>query len=243
MQLRLALLALPLIACSTDTNDVTIDLAPQVISSLDGSLGVHAEVLADRDPTSGKTVAISVDYKDRNGNAHTIAPVTGKTDQTGALDVTLTGLTWDGTGTVTAQVLSGGDGSAPKMVHGQPLETSATFAVLDRTPPTIAIQPPANNQIHRATDTTIQVHVQDEIGVSQVYFEASGNALTNGGGGNGTRARSTVVASGTTDAMVSFDIVTSDTATVGSTITLYALASDLSGNQAAAAQVTLTVVQ
>lgn len=239
MQSRLGLALLFVTGCTAGTNDVVVNLAPEVISSIDGTLAVHAIVLADRTPAAGENVEISVDYKDRNGTPHAITAVDGVTDESGAVDATLTGLTWDGIGTVKATVLTGAAGSAPMMIGGKPLEAEATFAVLDRTPPVVSIIAPTGNQVHRAADNTIVVHVTDEIGVSQVYFETSGN----GGNGNGTRERSTVVASGSSDAKVSFDLQVPDTAVLGSTITLYALAADLSNNEAAAAPVVVTVVQ
>ena len=106
--------------------------------------------------------------------------------------------------------------------------------MLDRTPPTVSITPPPSDTIRIGNDVTVEVHVTDEIGVSQVFFETSGDGFN--------RDRGTVVASGSTDATVSFDFQVRDSAAVGSTITLYALAADLSGNQAAAEPVTLTVV-
>lgn len=213
------LLWLPLVACTAETDGVVIQLAPDVISSIDGTLGVHATVLAAREPVAGEPVDITVEYTDRNGMARAIAPVSGVTDDNGFFDATLTGLTWDGIGTVTATVPGGPTGSA-------------TFAVLDRTPPHVTIIPPANNQVTINQDTTIKVHVTDEIGVSQVWFEWNGQFA---------RERSSVVASGSTDAMVGFDFAVPDTATVGSMLTLYALAGDLSGNQAAAQPITVTV--
>jgi hypothetical protein len=208
-----------LVACTPGTNDVQITLAPDVISSLDGSLSVHAIVLGDREPIPDASVDITVDYKDRNGVAHDIAPVAGKSDQKGAVDKTLTGLTWDGTGTVTVTVTG-------TMIAG-----TATFAVLDRTPPVVTIMPPPNNQVHRGQNTTIRVHVTDEIGVSQVLFDSNDA---------GNRGRSTI-ASGATDTTVGFDFQTPDAA-VGTTIMLYALAADLSGNQGAATPISVMVV-
>lgn len=217
-QLRLLLL-LPLVGCATDPDGVVIQLAPDVVSSIDGTLGVHALVLAEREPVAGEALDITVEYTDRNGTAHDIAPVSGTTNDGGALDATLTGLMWDGTGTVTVAVPGGP-------------EATATFAVLDRTPPQVTINPPGSNQVRVGQDVTIQVHVTDEIGVSQVWFEWNGQFA---------RDRSSVVASGSTDATVGFDVAVPDNATVGSMLTLYALAGDLSGNQAAAEPITVTV--
>jgi hypothetical protein len=229
MKLSLACLAIlaPLGACAT-TNDVAIELAPDLISSIDGRLAVHVLALSDRDPVADDKIDVTVDYTDRNGTAHAIDPLTGKMDANGAFEGTFEGLKWDGTGTVTATV-HGGDGE----VAG-----TATFAVLDRTPPVITITPPSVFRINQ--DTTVTVHITDEIGISQVYFEAAFSG--NGGNGNGNRQRSTVVSSGLLDANLSFDLRAQDTQ-VGATVTLYALGSDLSGNQAAAKPVSIVVSQ
>lgn len=222
MQPRLSILTL-LAACTADTNAVSVELAPDVISSIDGTLGVHALVLADRSPVEGETVDVTVEYTDRNGMAHAIAPAAGTTDVKGRFDATLTGLTWDGIGTVTVTVPGGGSGTA-------------TFAVLDRTPPKVTITPPAATQVRPGNDVTVEIHITDEIGVSQVYFEWAGPQ-----GGFG-RDRASVVASGSTDATVRFDFGIPDGVPTGTTLTLYALAADLSGNEAAAQPVNVTVV-
>jgi hypothetical protein len=205
----------PVLACTPPPDDVLVQLAPEVISSIDGTLGVHAVVLGERTPMPSEQVQVSVTYTDRNGAAHMIAPIDGTTDKQGAFDATISGLTWDGTGTISVSV------PAVAMLSG-----SATFAVLDRTPPKVTITPPAAVLV-AGTDATIQVHVTDEIGVSQVFFETS--VLNQ----QGNRQRSSVVSSGATDATVSFDIAVPDTA-AGTTLTLYALAADLSGNEGAA---------
>jgi hypothetical protein len=219
MMLRFTLAASLLVACTPETNDVSVRLAPEVISSLDGTLTVQALVLADREPAEAESVDVTVAYTDRNGTTHDITPATGTTDPKGMFEATLTGLDWDGVGVVTATVAGGG-----------PTGT-ATFAVLDRTPPKVTIAPPAANTIKAGQDTTITVHITDEIGVSSVFFEWN----TQFG-----RDRSSIVASGSTDATLKFDFQVPDQ--VGSMITLYALGEDLSGNQAAAEPVTVTVV-
>lgn len=214
-------IALLLVSCA-DTNDLEIELAPDVVSSLDGTLEVRAAAFADDEPAEGSKISIAVEYVDRNGASHAIDPVDGTTMADGTFTAMISGLTWDGTGTVTATL-------------GQ-LTAATTFAVLDRTPPKVSIaSPTASMHVVRGADVTIEVHVTDEIGVSQVFFETQGQNNFN------NRQRSTVVASGTTDANVPFDFTVSDNATVGSTITIYALAADLSGNQAAAQPITLTV--
>lgn len=220
--LRLSLLASLLTACGADTNAISIELAPAIVSSLDGTLSVSTTAFADREVAEGELVDLTVEYTDRNGVAHAIAPAQGTTDASGAFDAILEGLTFDGTGTVTATIAA---------VDAQ---ASATFAVLDRTPPTVTITPPTS--VTRGNDIRVDIHVTDEIGVSQVFFETDVN-------GNGNRDRGTVVASGSADTTVTFDFQVNDGVAIGSTITLYALAADLSGNQAAADPVTVTVTQ
>ena len=215
----------PLTAC-TSPNDIIVDLAPNVVSSIDGSLSVRAIAVADSDPTSGETITLTVDYTDRNGAAHVVDAIKGKTDAAGVLEATFTGLSWDGAGTVTATL-----GSNAKVTG------TATFSVLDRTPPTVTIMPPANNQVRAQQDTTIAIHVKDEIGISQVSFQT--DFSNNGGGNNNNNNRGRLVASGTTDTTINFTLTAGQQT---GTVTLYALAADLSGNQAAAAPIVVTVV-
>ena len=222
----LLILIVPLTAC-TDTNDIAVELAPEVISSIDGTLTARAIALADRDPSDKQSITLTVDYKDRNGTPHDVAPITGTTDEKGMLEATFTGLIWDGSGTLTATL-----DSNPKVI------TTASFAVLDRSPPKVTIMPPANNQVRINVDTTIAVHVTDEIGVSQVSFETS----FSNNGGNNNRGRSSIVTSGLTDTTINFDF-SAQNSQVGATVMVYALAGDLSGNQAAATPIMLTVVQ
>lgn len=203
-------------ACATDPNEVLVALAPDIVSSLNGTLAVRTTVLADREPASSEAVQITVDYKDRGGVAHVIAPVSGETDSKGVFEATLTGFTWDGNGTVT--------------VAGAGIEGSASFAVLDRTPPKVTITPPAATQVRRGTDITIKVHVTDEIGVSQVFFGSSDQS----------RDRS-LIASGAGDVTLDFDFQVPDFAP-GAIVTLFALGEDLSGNQGAAQPIMVTVV-
>ncbi len=221
--LRVPLVASLLTACGAEPTAISIELAPDIISSLDGTLSVATTTFADRDVVEGETVDVTVEYTDRNGVTHDIAPAQGTTDASGAFDATLEGFTFDGTGTVTATIA------------GLDVQSSATFAVLDRTPPTVTITPPTS--VTRGNDIRVEVHVTDEIGVSQVFFETDLN-----GNGNG-RDRGTVIASGSTEATVTFEFQVNDGVAIGSMITLYALAADLSGNQAAADPVTVTVTQ
>ena len=207
---------MPSAACVGDPSEIVVSLAPDVVSSLSGELTVRAVVLADRTPIDGEPLEISVDYADRGGVAHAMAPVSGATDGTGAFEATLAGLTWDGRGTV--------------LVTGAGIEGTASFAVLDRTPPAVVITPPAAATVRRGQDLTIEVQVTDEIGVSQVWF------------GSSIRARDrSLIASGAGDVTLTFDYTVPDVA-AGTTVELFALAEDLSGNQGAAAPITITVV-
>lgn len=226
--MRLALaLSIPLsfvslAACGNDPNNVLVTLAPDVVSSLDGVASVRAVVMSDAEPLPETAVTVTVAYTDRGGAAHEIAPLTGVTDERGAFAGDITGLTWDGTGLVTVSV----DG-APTIAGEAP------FAVIDRTPPQVSITAPTlTRHVVQGQDFRVPVHVQDEIGVSEIWLEAAGEL---------DRLRSTVVASGSADATVEFELSVPDGAAPGGTITLYALAGDLSGNQAAAEPIMLTV--
>lgn len=225
-------LTTPLFACSSPQADgVLVSLAPEVISSNDGTLHVHSLIVDGRVPVGKQSLHVTASYVDRNGDMHAVDEVTGDTDPSGAFDTVLEGLTWEGTGIVTVEALD--KGGNPLMVDGDPVQGTATFSVLDRTPPTVTILPPTSD-LHIGPGLPLQVAVQveDEIGVSEVYLEASGEL---------NRLRSTVVASGATQATVTFDFDIPDNARSGPTITLHAMAGDLSGNLAAAEPVTLTV--
>lgn len=219
MPLRFSLACVSLMACSPELTDVSVRLAPEVVSSLDGTLSVQTLVLAGREPAEAERVDLSVDYVDRNGTAHAVVAESGTTDARGLFTTTLAGLTWDGAGTITATVAGGG-----------PTGT-ARFSVLDRTPPAVTIVAPAAADVRAGRDIVVDVHITDEIGVSQVNFEWS----TPFG-----RSRSSIVASGATDATISFDFQVTDQ--VGETVTLFALGEDLSGNRAAAQPVNVVVV-
>lgn len=210
-----------LLACTPEPDGILVELSPEVISSIDGSLHVRGLVIEERTPIDGEPVTITVAYTDRNGEAHEIAGAEVTSDARGAFDAVLEGFAWEGTGTVTA-ALAGADVSA-----------EATFAVLDRTPPVVAILPPTTDlHVGQGLPLDVEVRVTDEIGASQVTIEAAGEL---------ERVRTSVVASGSTDATLTFRFDIPDNALPGPTITLYALATDLSGNQAAATPITLIV--
>lgn len=222
--MRFFLLCLPLAAC-TSPNDIQITLQPEVISSLSGELNVHAVVYDDNDPVGNdKAIDLAVEYTDRNGVAHSIAPISGKTNGRGEIDATFTGLSWDGTGKVTASV---------DKITGE-----AAFSVLDRSPPVVTIEPPTGSTVHVASNTAVTVHVTDEIGLSSVTLQASTDV---GNGGNGRQR--TAIFSGATDEMVQFDFGQFQNAQVGQTVTLYAMAADLSGNLGVATPIMVTVAQ
>ncbi len=214
---RLALILLA--GCAGNPNTVDISLAPSLISSLDGTTTVTALVAADTTPLAGEHVSLTVDYTDRNGTAHMIAPVDGKTDARGAFTQKIEGLTWDGYGTVT-------------VAYSDKVSASTTFTVLDRTPPKVTILPPTtNNHVGPGLPLDVQVQVSDEIGVSNVTLDSTL-------GIQGTR--STVIASGSAMSTLTFRLQIPQNPQV-TTFDLHALASDLSGNIAVADAVTLTI--
>jgi len=214
-------LAVGLAACASP-DGVLVELSPAVVSSLDGTTTVRALVVADSTPLGDQPVTVTVAYTDRNGVAHDIAPIDGRTDAAGRLEAPLAGLDWDGTGTVTVTATEG-DGVAGE----------ATFLVLDRTPPRVEILPPTTDlRVGPGLPLDVLVRVRDEIGVSRVVLEAAGSL---------DRQRSTVTASGAGDTTMTFRFDVPANAAGGPTLTLYALAEDLSGNRGAASAVVLTV--
>jgi hypothetical protein len=212
---------LALAACAGDPTAIQIELSPSVISSLDGSTTVSAIISDDSmTPLADVVARITVDYVDRNGTVHDIAPIDVRTDDRGVIHARLEGLLWDGTGTVTVETTA-------------QVADSATFSVLDRTPPKIEILPPTvDGLVGPGLPLDVQIHVTDEIGVSQVTLDGNDTIF-------GTRT--TVVASGSLDSTLTFRTNVPADASPGPTIRLNALATDLSGNIAAAAVVTLTV--
>jgi sugar lactone lactonase YvrE len=208
-----------IVGCAGDPDNVQVDLAPALISSLDGVTTVNAIVLAGSTPLEDEAVRITIDYKDRNGTDHPIAPIDAKTDSRGVVSQPLTGLTWDGIGTVT-------------VTTGNMIVGTATFTVLDRTPPTVEILPPTTDmKVGPGLPIDVQVKVTDEIGISSVVLDATGGAQT---------TRQTLVASGTQMATLTFRVTVPQNPQ-GNTIELHALASDLSGNFGVAPAMTLTI--
>ncbi len=213
---------LTLVGCQPEPDEVLVELSPDVISSLDGRTEVTALVAGERTPLAQESVTVTVSYTDRSGTAHDISPIDGTTDDRGAFHAVVEGLAWDGTGTVEVEV------------PGTSALGVATFSVIDRTPPTVAIVPPtADLRVGPGLPMQVDVQVTDEIGVSEVVLEAVGEV---------ERRRSTVVVSGSPDATATFRFNIPTDAAAGPTITLHAIAADLSGNYAAADEpVVLTV--
>jgi hypothetical protein len=208
-------------ACAGAPNTIEVSLAPSLISSLDGRTTVTALVADNTTPLADTSVQVAIEYTDRTGTPHAIDPIDGTTNQRGVFTATIEGLAWDGTGLIT--------------VNAGTQSGEAAFAVLDRTPPKVTILPPTtDNRVGPGLPIDIRVHVTDEIGVGQVILDATG-----GFGGNG--GRSSTLVSGTQDGTVTFRLDVPGGAQPGPTLVLYALATDLSGNSAAAIPVTLTV--
>lgn len=211
---------------------VRLTLAPDLISSQDGTTHITATVLQAGAPLVGFDVALTIDYVDRNSVIRPIAGTTQKTGKTGSFEFIATGLKWQGAGTVHAAVLDGA-GQPLRGPGGAPIVADASFSVLDLTPPVVTILPPTSDlKIGPGLPLEIQVSASDEIGVSQIVVQLAGEAT-----GQGTQ----LIASGTTSGLGTFEFSVPDTALSGPNITVYAMASDLSGNLTAAAPVILTV--
>ncbi len=212
-------LLVALAACAGPPSAVRVELAPSVISSIDGTTTVTALVSDGLTPLADEPVHVTITYRDRAGVAHDVAPIDGTTDARGVFAPVVTGLTWDGDGEV--------------MVDATGAMGMATFAVLDRTPAAVEILPPTTDlRVGPGLPLQVQIHATDATGISQIFFESSGDT-----GGR----RATVVASGATDATATFRINIPTDATPGPSITLYGMAEDLASNRAAAAPVVLTV--
>lgn len=213
---------------------VQVELAPDVVSSLDGTLSVHARVVDAATALRERPVRLTIEYVDRNGIARAVAGSSAAlvmTDRTGVADHVFSGLIWEGSGTVRAEVLD--DQGQPFIGReGTAVTGEATFSVVDQTPPEVTILSVFENKVGPNLPVDIQVQAQDEIGISQVFFEVAGEA---------TDSNSSLVASGTTNGTVTFSFDVPGGAVPGPTIVVYAMAADLSGNLSAATPVTLTV--
>lgn len=209
---HLALVALAT-SCAGDPTAVEVELSPSVISSLDGTTAITALIRDLDQPLADLVARATVSYVDRNGVPHEIEPVDGTSDDRGIFHADLSGLSFDGNGVVTVETTGGVSGSA-------------SFTVLDRTPPKVVIDPPSAGAVGPGLPLDVRIHATDEIGISQIIF--SDDRL----GG-----RTTIVASGQPDVIQTFRTQVPDQPT----LELYALATDLSGNIAVAPTVTLTV--
>lgn len=211
---------------------VRITLSPDVVSSQDGTMRITATALEANTPLRDFTMKIAIDYTDRNGVPRLVAGTSGLTTRSGSLEFVAQGLSWEGAGTVTAQAFDR-KGTPILDRDGAPVESTATFSVLDLSPPTVTIDPPTLDlKVGPSLPFDVPIHVTDEIGVSQVYVQLTGEMNSQG---------SRIVASGTTDGTVTFDFTVPNGALPGPTITIYAMAADLSGNLSAATPITLTV--
>ena len=211
---------------------VVLTLAPDVVSSAEGSLSATAVVLEGTSPQKNWSIRLQVVFTDQLGRLRTVPGVTADTDATGALRHTFEQLRWAGAGTITAEVLDS-DGQPYIGKDDLPLATEATFAVIDLSPPTVTILPvTSDNHVGPSLPLDVQVDFGDEIGVSNVILQAVGEL-------EATRTR--IIASGSSSGSVVFDLDVPGGAIQGPNITLYALAEDLSGNITAAQPLTLIV--
>ena len=235
--LAYSIMAVGLVGCSAPTPDrVQLTLAPDVISSESGTLAASAKVLDGDRGLDGWTVKLHVDYADRNDAAHAVDDASNVSDTTGLVAGSFQGLKWEGAGTVTAAVFDK-QGNAALDAKKNPITTQATFSVLDETPPAVMITSPASGAtVSRANGSmNVGIAATDEIGVSQVYVQVA----TANGNTNLDRTRSTI-ATGSTTAQGSFGFDVGNV-NAGTTVTIYAMAADMTGNLGVAAPITITV--
>jgi hypothetical protein len=234
-------------ACSSPPkpDHVSLTLAPGIVGSQSGTIEAEAAVTDGKQLLSGWSVLLHVDYTDRNGMAHMIADVTGKTDDSGTAATSFTGLSWEGSGTITASVLDG-KGMPALDPKKDPVTISETFSVLDETPPSVMITAPADMAViprvggggggPMDAPFTVTVNATDEIGISQIFVQVA----TSDGNTNIDRTSSKIVASGTTMGTASFNFDGRNTAP-GTTATIYAMAADMSGNLAVSAPIMISI--
>lgn len=229
--------SLTLVGCGAPpTPDrVNVTLAPNVISSQSATMAARATVLNGDTQLHGWTVKLHVDYVDRNNAAHMLNDVSSKSDTTGLVAGTFSGLKWEGAGTLTASVFDEKGNPALDALKN-PVTAQATFAVLDETPPVVAItSPAAGATVMRGNGLEVTINATDEIGVSQIYVQvatANGNTQLD-------RTRSTI-ATGATSVTGSFGFDTGNL-NPGTMVTIYAMAADMSNNLGVAPPVTVTL--
>lgn len=235
---RLTLLSMSLwvIGCGQPPPDrVNVALAPEVISSESGVLAVEATVLDGNNQLKDWTVKLHADYTDRNGMAHMLDDVAGKSDGTGRVLGSFAGLKWEGAGMLTASVVDPAGNPALDPAKN-PITAQATFSVLDESPPVLTITSPASGaSMPRGNGLTVTVTGADEIGVSQLYVQVA----TANGNTNLDRTRSTI-ATGSTSVTGQFGFDTGNV-TAGTMVTIYAMGADMSNNLGVAAPVTITL--
>lgn len=196
---------------------LVLDLAPELVSSLDGATVLTARAYRGGSPVAGVELAVDVAYTDRNGVEHEVAADGGVTDARGELRLPLGGLAWEGVGTVT--------------VAGDGVEGRIDFVVLDESPPTVEVRPPnGDGRVGRGLPIEVEVVVDDEIGVAELTLEADGEVRS---------STTAIVPAGASSVWLRLDVPPS--AAAGPSITLRAVATDLSGNRAVAEPVGLTV--
>ena len=219
------------VGCGPKPDRVELALAPDLISSEIGVISARATVFANKDTVSDYKVEFDVAYKDRSGTAINIPAVTDTGNAAGEASASFSGLMFEGSGTVTAKVMDM-QGMAVVDDMSNPIQAAATFGVLDQSPPKVTITSPVNGA-HLAMNTpyTITVHATDEIGISQVFTQTT---RMNGGNGGSNR-----ITSGAADVTISVDTDTGGNGT--NTITIYAMAADLSGNLGIAAPIVINV--
>ncbi len=226
------------VGCGGAPDRVEISVTPDVVSSQSGTLTAKATVFGGAAGVSAIPVLLHVDYIDRNGTAHPVQDMTAKTNEVGEVEVDFTGLTFEGVGTITASAL---DDKGQPLVDSakQPITTKGTFSVLDLSPPVVTItNPAANSTVSNQQQFTVTVAAADEIGVSETFFQAvsgqNGNLKLN-------RTGSRINGSGSTSVTIQYQVDTQQNLNVGDTITLTAMATDLSGNIGVAPAVNVTV--
>ncbi len=235
-RLGLLVASLGVIGCGAPSPDrVNVALAPDVISSESGVLAVQAKVLDADTELKGWTVKLHADYTDRNGMMHALDDASDVSDDTGLVKGSFSGLKWEGAGTVTASVLDKA-GNPALDTKKMPITAQGTFSVLDETPPVVMITSPASGAtVAQGTQLDIAVTATDEIGVSQIYVQVA----TANGNTNLDRSRNTI-ASGATTAMGTFQFDTGNVQTA-TTVTIYAMAADMSNNLGVAMPITVKV--
>ena len=229
--------SLGVIGCGAPSPDrVTLALAPNVISSESGALAAQAKVLHGDTELNGWTVKLHTNYIDRNNMMHAVDDASNKSDDTGLVQGAFSGLKWEGAGTVTASVLDAAGNPALDSKTKMPITADATFSVVDESPPVVMITSPANGAIVKlGSNLDIQISATDEIGVSQIYVQAA----TTNGNTQLDRTRSTI-ATGSTTVSGSFGFDTGNLQTAQS-VTIYAMAADMSNNLGVAMPVTINL--